>query len=78
MKASITEMPEILTAQHIADYLSISRGKVYELFKINESAGGIVNFDIGASKRVKKASFIRWIEARTTEKASVTSHIEGR
>ena len=50
----INELPEILTAQHISDYLGISRGKIYTLFQINPTSGGIPNFAIGKSKRVEK------------------------
>lgn len=63
------ELPDILTAQNIADYLHISRRRIYELFQINETSGGIPNLDIGASKRVKKETFKRWLAAREQEKA---------
>jgi hypothetical protein len=67
---SIDELPQVLTAQNIAGYLGISRRRVYELFQTKPKAGGIPNFDIGASKRVEKKDFIKWIEARKNEKAS--------
>lgn len=67
----INELPEILTAQHISDYLGISRGKIYVLFQTKPTAGGIPNFDIGASRRVEKKDFLAWIEARKSEKARV-------
>lgn len=63
-------MPEVLTAQMIADYLHISRRRVYELFKIPPSHGGIPNYDIGISKRVDKPDFISWIEALKEKKQS--------
>lgn len=62
------ELPEILTAQHISSYLSISRGTVYELFKRKPGAGGIPNFEIGLSKRVERKDFFEWIDARKQEK----------
>lgn len=65
---SINELPEVLTAQHISDYLGVSRGKIYTLFQINPASGGIPNFDIGTSKRVEKKDFLAWIEARKGEK----------
>lgn len=64
----INELPEMLTAQHISNYLGISRGKVYMLFQINPAAGGIPNFAIGTSKRVEKKDFVTWIETRKLEK----------
>jgi len=53
-------LPEILTAQVIADYLQISRRRVYELMR----PGEIPFFDIGYSKRVIKHDFIKWIASR--------------
>ncbi|EGO65398.1 hypothetical protein ALO_02251 [Acetonema longum DSM 6540] len=45
--ATAEQLPDILTAQHIADYLHISRRRVYELMDLNPGAGGIPNFSIG-------------------------------
>lgn len=66
---TIEDYPEILTAQNIADYLGISRRRVYELSQLPEAHGGIRNFDIGNSKRVDKQDFVNWIDARKNEKA---------
>ena len=65
-------LPEILTAQHIATYLGISRRRVYELFQTVPRHGGIPNFEIGASKRVEKKDFIKWIGDRKQEKSKVS------
>ncbi|TEB05861.1 Helix-turn-helix domain protein [Pelotomaculum schinkii] len=62
-------LPDILTAQHISDYLGISRRRVYELFQLKPDFGGIPNFEIGFSKRVDKQDFLQWIEAKKKEKA---------
>lgn len=67
---SIDDLPEIITAQNISDYLGICRRRVYELFQLKPSAGGIPNFDIGLSRRVEKKDFIQWIDAKKKEKAS--------
>lgn len=67
------KLPEILTAKLIATYLGISRRRVYELFQIVPKHGGIPNFDIGASKRVEKKDFVKWIEVRKGEKAERVS-----
>lgn len=58
---SIAHYPEIMTAAHIAEYLHISRRRVYELFKLSPSKGGIPCIEIGASKRVRKESFVDWL-----------------
>ncbi|UCZ53716.1 helix-turn-helix domain-containing protein [Bacillus shivajii] len=62
------ELPEILTAKHIAEYLGISRRRVYELFQLKPKHGGIPNFDIGFSKRVYKEDLKNWIENRKEAK----------
>ncbi len=69
------DLPDILTAQDIASYLHISRRRVYELFQMRESNGGIRSFSIGNSKRVDKQDFIRWIEKRKEEAAQVKCFI---
>ncbi|PGV47027.1 helix-turn-helix domain-containing protein [Bacillus sp. AFS037270] len=61
-------LPNILTAQHIADYLGISRRRVYELIQMSEEAGGIRCFTIGLSKRVDKEDFLKWIEMKKNKK----------
>lgn len=58
------KLPQILTAQHIAKYLGISRRRVYELLQMSEEAGGIRCFQIGSSKRVDKEDFFKWIEKK--------------
>lgn len=63
------EMPDILTAQHIAKYLQISRQTVYELLQLKTEFGGIPHFNIGISKRVVKADFIDWIEKKRRAKS---------
>lgn len=57
-------LPQILTAQHIANYLGISRRRVYELLQMSEEAGRIKCFQIGISKRVDKDDFFKWIEKK--------------
>jgi hypothetical protein len=64
------KLPDILTAQNIADYLIISRRRTYELFQLKPEHGGIPNFDIGFSKRVVKDDFLRWIETQKERKAA--------
>ena len=55
-------LPDVLTAQHISDYLGISRRRVYELFQLKPQYGGIPNFEIGMSKRVVKHDLFAWID----------------
>jgi hypothetical protein len=60
-------LPEILTAQNIADYLHINRRRVYELLALAPSVGGIPSFSIGSSKRATKDDFITWMEIKKAE-----------
>jgi excisionase family DNA binding protein len=55
-------LPDTLTAQHISEFLAISRKTVYELLKVNVEQGGIPFFHIGASKRVDKKDLKHWID----------------
>lgn len=64
----LDEMPEILTAQHMSDYLQLSRRRIYELIQTTPTAGGIPSFAIGGSKRVKKESFKNWIDVQEKNK----------
>jgi hypothetical protein len=55
------DLPDILTAQMIADHQHISRRRVYELLELSPEYGGIPCYSIGASKRVDKADYLLWI-----------------
>jgi hypothetical protein len=56
------ELPDILTAQHIANFFAISRNKVYELFRISPEHGGIPCISIGGTKRAEKTDVLAWKE----------------
>ncbi len=61
------DLPDVLTAQHIADYEGISRRRVYELFQTSPEHGGILSYGIGSSKRVEKVDFAEWKKAKKAE-----------
>ncbi|GAA0496789.1 hypothetical protein GCM10008986_24650 [Salinibacillus aidingensis] len=63
-------LPDTITAQQIADFLIISRRRVYELFKLPVEHGGIPYFSIGITKRVQKEDFKQWIVRRKEEKTN--------
>lgn len=61
------ELPDVLSAQRIADYLGVSRRIVYGLFDLPVRMGGIENFPVGLgdkrpSRRVFRSDFINWLE----------------
>lgn len=60
-------LPDLLTAQNVADYISISRRRVYELFQLPVERGGIPCITIGTTKRVDKRDLIKWLEAKKPE-----------
>lgn len=62
------QLPAVLTAQDIADYLKISRRRVYELFQRSEESGGIRNYEIGLTKRVDIEDFFAWLEKKKHQK----------
>lgn len=70
---TLEELSDILTAQDIADYLKISRRRVYDLFKQNVNYGGIPNFEVGNTKRVLKEDLVKWIVSKRNSKSEMLS-----
>ena len=58
---TVDEMPEVLTAKHIAEHLHLSKVRVYELMRLSVSSGGIPSFVIGKSCRARKNEYLAWI-----------------
>lgn len=58
----MNDLPRVLTAQDIADYLRVGRKRVYELMSIKPQAGGIPSFSVGRSRRVEKREFEKWLD----------------
>ncbi|MDF2535837.1 MAG: hypothetical protein K0R18_1996 [Bacillales bacterium] len=56
----IADMPEVLTAEHIAGHLDCSIQKIYDLCKLSEKVGGLKSFRFGKLIRVSKEDFISW------------------
>ncbi len=56
------QLPDVLTAQDIADIFVLSRKRVYELMQIHPDHGGIPNYLVGSSKRVDKPDLLCWKE----------------
>ncbi len=55
----IDDLPDILSPQHVADYVGISRQRIYDLCQ----SGELKNFTIGASRRIYKKDMLNWIES---------------
>lgn len=72
------DLPDVMSAQHIANYLQISRRVVYDLLDLPEDKGGIRNFRVGVgekrpSRRVFRADFLKWIDAKAKEQEKKTN-----
>lgn len=63
------ELPDILTAQNIADHLHISRYTAYQFLKISPDHGGIKSFEVGKSVRCEKSDFAHWLKEQKEKKA---------
>ncbi|NRD80339.1 helix-turn-helix domain-containing protein [Bacillus sp. BRMEA1] len=53
-------LPPVLTALDIQNFLNISKGKAYELFKED----GFPTIIIGGNKRVYREEFLNWIDSK--------------
>lgn len=71
-------LPDILTAQDIANYLRISRYTAYQYLKMSPEHGGIKSFETGRSVRCRKIDFVEWLELEQERKAhSVRKNMRG-
>ncbi len=61
MNRKLEELPDVLTAVELSDFLSISRRRAYELMDVSQDIGGIPCLKFGKSKRVLKADLKEWL-----------------
>lgn len=53
------QLPDIITPQQVADYVGISRQRIYEFCQ----CGQLKSFAIGASRKIYKVDMLQWIES---------------
>jgi hypothetical protein len=58
---TLGDLPEVLTAEDITQYLRINLRRVYDNLNLQPHAGGIPNFKMGKQKRIIKDDFVTWI-----------------
>lgn len=58
----LESLPDVLKAVDISKYVGISKGKAYELMRIEEEAGGLPVVRIGRNVRVMKSDLMNWLE----------------
>lgn len=59
---TMEELPDVLDAKVIAQYMRVSTKQVYNWFDLIPAAGGIPCFRIGKSRRARKDEFLQWFE----------------
>ncbi len=69
--APFAELPEVLTTQQVAQYLNLSRRRIYEFIQLQPENGGLPSFKLGAGpkapRRVYKSDLLQWLEAQKRE-----------
>jgi hypothetical protein len=73
VKSTLSELPDLLTPQQVADYLNRSLRRTYDLLHLNPKYGGIPCFSTSGRKsrlQIEKKDFIAWIDARKKEQIS--------
>lgn len=66
ISAELVGYPDIMTAKMISEHLLITPQHVYNLMRLDISAGGIPSFSIGRSRRARKDEYLTWLSRRLT------------
>lgn len=61
----ILELPEVLNARELADFLNISRANAYNLL----NSADFPTLHVGNRKMVTKENLLRWMEKNTNQVA---------
>lgn len=61
---SLDELPEVLTAQDIADFLRVNVRRVYDNLQLKPQAGGIPHVRLGKQMRIEKTDFVSWMDTQ--------------
>lgn len=62
---TIQDLPLVLTVEHIATILGISKHKAYQVMEYK----GFPLIRVGRSKRVYRDKFFKWLESHSNESA---------
>jgi hypothetical protein len=58
------ELPDVCTPQICADFLGVSRNRIYEYCQLSPEVNGIPSYTIGGSRKIDKADLLLWKEAQ--------------
>ncbi len=61
MYKQLEDLPDIMTAEMLSQFLGLSKRRIYELMDLNKEAGGLPCLRIGRCKRTLKTDLINWI-----------------
>lgn len=61
---NIFDLPDMLSVKDVQQYLNISQGTAYRLFKDNS----FPSISFGGVKRIKKDDFLQWLEQQKEAK----------
>lgn len=64
----LEDLPDVLTADMVATFLSLCKRRVYDLMDLKEEVGGIPCLKIGRSKRILKTDLIEWMKKAKEER----------
>ncbi|WP_010278905.1 helix-turn-helix domain-containing protein [Paenibacillus senegalensis] len=67
------DLPDVCTPQIAADFLGISRSRIYEYCQLSPEANGIPSYTIGGSRKIDKQDLLQWKEAQ--KKAAQTKFL---
>ncbi|MEK4882669.1 MULTISPECIES: helix-turn-helix domain-containing protein [Paenibacillus] len=60
----VEDLPDVCTPQICADFLGVSRNRIYELCQLSPEVNGIPSYTIGGSRKIDKSDLLLWKEAQ--------------
>jgi excisionase family DNA binding protein len=58
----LDDLPEILSASMVGDYLGVDRKVIYDLLNNKPEYGGMISFRVGSQRRIRKDDLVNWID----------------
>ncbi|WP_248548976.1 helix-turn-helix domain-containing protein [Paenibacillus odorifer] len=60
----VEDLPDVCSPQICADFLGVSRNRIYELCQLSPEVNGIPSYTIGGSRKIDKSDLLLWKEAQ--------------
>jgi excisionase family DNA binding protein len=58
----IIDLPEIMSAAMVGEYLGVDRKVIYDLLNNKSEYGGLISFRVGTQRRIRKDDLMNWID----------------